>query len=87
MPFVALFHQVWRKAMFGPGQFHDEVLRFWLREREIHPQDPIFDISDESQFKLHIPFGCHGDDVRDTNDDKVCVVSWNSVLSRAAPVA
>jgi len=78
---------VWKKAMYGPGRGPDEFAQFWRQERELHPEDPIFRIpvpKQEQQFKLHAPTGIHGDDVRDTRDDKVCVISWNCIMSLAA---
>ena len=78
--------EIWQSGIVGPDGA-SAFERFWQAEFDCTPEDPIFNHPDaEGQFKLHVPIGLHGDDVRDLKDCKVLVLTWNSVLSRASSI-
>ena len=86
-----LFHEqykrggdVWLDGIFGrPSRDNSGICEFWEHERghewcQRHPAWGQPDLMSKT-----VPVGLHGDGVADVKEDKVLVLTWNSVLSRA----
>ena len=74
--------EVWNDGMLGPHGA-DGIAKFWRHEAEQEWAKEHPAMRRPQDMYRTIPVGLHGDGVRDVKEDKILVLTWNSVLSRA----
>jgi len=71
--------RVWQEGFLGGDG--DRFGEFWRRDEENFPGHPVH--AETPAVKSMIAaVGLHGDDVADVQDDKMCVLTWNSIVAK-----
>ena len=71
----------WNLSILGRCSTRGNFGQWWAHDKTHHPHHPTQSLPDEIR-RYMIPVGLHGDEVADVKDDKVLVLTWNSVTSK-----